>query len=541
MRVEPESGLKDARSPDFRASENASSPVSGKRRRKVLWFTVGCGPEQGEAYVDEEASGVLRVAGVRGDVPCGGVLGLDPQGLRHDQDDQHQCYSDHSKRYVRGADADNDSYHSLGHISLVKGSSYIILRKMPMNFLEDRDLSVGFVVSHPFYGSPGSLVRVKELSISLTKFGVKVHIYSPYPQEEYWGPNILFHKIPSIARKLGIQNKIYDLTRRVLNSRFFVQHILIKKKLLDRTINDFTENLIETVNDELDLIQGEQEIAAIACVRAREKLGIPVFSSLHNLWPEELVAMDLIDESSKEYLILQNIEQEIVSNSEKLVVVSEEMAKYIQNKYSADSDKILIIPPGGRSRVNGIKREYRPPWKVVYSGLVTSRANINLFIKSMPFVLEKNPYVNFYITRRGENLKRVQRLAKSLGVNPKYYWFPQSEDFFKFLSSCHVGVVPSSNDLPRKMGPAVKLFDYLSVGLPVVANNIGGWTRIVEKENVGILTEDDPKQFASAILKIIENKSLSLKYSYSALKCVMTICSWDNSAKTLLQNYKILS
>ena len=66
---------------------------------------------------------------------------------------------------------------------------------MLMEQLTEGDLSVAFVVSHPFYGSPGSILRVREISTSLSNFGVKVHIYSPYSSDESWGTNVSFHKI----------------------------------------------------------------------------------------------------------------------------------------------------------------------------------------------------------------------------------------------------------------------------------------------------------------------------------------------------------
>ena len=160
------------------------------------------------------------------------------------------------------------------------------------------DLSVGFVVSHPFYGSPGSVLRIKELSKSLANFGVKVHVYTPYSPDEYWGTNVFFHKIPNIASTLKLQNALYNLTRWVLDKPFFIHHIL-SKKFLDKMISGFAKNLKATLTEDLDLIQGEQEIAAAACVRVREELGVPVIASLHNIWPEELIATGLIEENGE--------------------------------------------------------------------------------------------------------------------------------------------------------------------------------------------------------------------------------------------------
>lgn len=407
-----------------------------------------------------------------------------------------------------------------------------------MKYLKGKDLSVGFVVSHPYHGSPGSILRVRELSTSLSNFGMMVHVYSPYPSDESWGTNVFFHQVPSVFSTLGLQNMVYGLTRRVLNNSFLMHHIVLKKKTLDRMIDGFAKGLIATINDEeVDIIQGEQEIAAVACVRAREKLGVPVIASLHNIWPEELVATGLIDKPSREYAVLQEIEQEIVSGSDLVVVVSEDMARYLEDRYSLEISKILVIPPGGRARISRVK-DREPPFKVVYAGLVASRANLDIFIEGMPFVLEKHPDVKFYITRKGEDLKQIRKLAKEVGVSPVYYWFPKSEGFYEFLASCHVGIVTSSNDLPRRMGPAVKLFTYLSVGLPVVANDIGGWTRMIENEKIGILTKDEPQSLAQGILKLLDDGELAHRFGERGVELVKTKCNWDESAKKLLQKYE---
>ena len=402
-----------------------------------------------------------------------------------------------------------------------------------------KNLSVGFVVTHPFHGSPGSILRVRELSKSLSNFGVNVHVYSPYPAEEFWGKNVSFHKLPSLVSTLGLNNIVYGLSRRVLNNRFLARRVLCPK-ILDQMINSLSEALTETVKGEIDILQGEQEIAAAACVRAKKKLGIPIVSSLHNIWPEELVAMNIIEETSKQFSFLHELEGKIVTSSDLTVTVSEEMAMYLKHDYSLRSDKIVIVPPGGRARISKV-RDRPLPFKVVYAGLVAARAQVDLFVKSIPFVLKKYPETKFYITQKGEQLQSIRRLSHEMNVHPEYYWFQKSATFYDFLSSCHVGIVTSSNDLPRRIGPAVKLFDYLSVGLPVVANNVGGWTQIIENEQIGVLTNDDPESFGEGIIKLLDDKTLFRDCSENGLELVKTKLNWDSSAKVLLEKYQDLS
>ena len=98
-------------------------------------------------------------------------------------------------------------------------------------------------------------------------------------------------------------------------------------------------------------------------------------------------------------------------------------------------------------------------------------------------------------------------------------------------------MLPSSSDLARQMGTPAKLFDYLSVGLPVAANNVGGWSSIIEKNKVGILTSDDPKQFADDIVDLLRSKDRLSQYSRNGLELVRSKYNWANSAKELIKVY----
>ena len=85
-----------------------------------------------------------------------------------------------------------------------------------------------------------------------------------------------------------------------------------------------------------------------------------------------------------------------------------------------------------------------------------------------------------------------------------------------------------------------KLFDYLSVGLPVVANDVGGWTDIVKENRVGRITSDDPKEFAQAIIDLLDNPQEIAEYGRRAMRLIRTKYNWDISANILKDQYKRL-
>ena len=283
----------------------------------------------------------------------------------------------------------------------------------------------------------------------------------------------------------------------------------------------------------VDIIQVEQDFALPTAIEVKKRTGLPLVVDLHNITSEELVASGAIKPHSKEFCKLQEMLRKDLKQAEAIVVVSDLMKEYVVNRYDLSPDHIFVVPPGATPLSLEIEAPKR--LRVVYSGLVAYREHVDLFVKSMPFIQEKIKNVEFYITAKGEDLKKTKKLAKQLNVNPVFFWYPKKGDFIQFLSSCDVAVLPSSNDLARQMGTPAKLFEYLSAGLPVVASNVGAWTNIIDHENVGIITNNDPQSFAAAIIKLLQNDELRSKFSKNAKHAATTSYLWNDSANTLNQ------
>ena len=178
--------------------------------------------------------------------------------------------------------------------------------------------------------------------------------------------------------------------------------------------------------------------------------------------------------------------------------------------------------------------------KVVYAGIVSYRKHVDLFVKSIPYVKGMKSDVAFYITKKGDLLKPIQILAKSLHSDPTYFWFSDFEETLHFLTSCHLGVLPSTTDTSARISMPSKFFDYLSVGLPVVANDVGGWTDIIKDNNLGKVTSDSPKAFASGIPELLNDPDERADCARRGMELIKNKYNWDTSASLLLQQYKKL-
>jgi len=396
-------------------------------------------------------------------------------------------------------------------------------------------LKIGILAIHAFHSSLGTMEVISEISKALSDRNVEIHIFTPFENDLKYS-KIHIHNLPSFGSELGLGNVSYKILRNFYSSPFFAKNFFLRKKAIEMSVNVLTERLLPFLNRiNLDILQGEQEIPALACIKLGMKKGIPTIAHLRNFWPEECVDIGLIKRDSGTYRALHEMIGEILVGADRVFTVSGYAKQFLENEYGI-YDKIIELPRGGSVIPMDIDYENRSS-SVVYSGSISRHENLPLFIESIPRVEEKMEDTLFYITGKGNYLRKIKSLARNLSVNPHFLWFPKKDRLQKFLSHCSLGVIPWAKTISRRFGFPIKLLDYLSVGLPVVTTNVGGWTEIVKKERLGLITEGTPESFAEGIIKILNNSDLAEECGRRGLNLIKERYNWENTAKILIREY----
>ena len=380
---------------------------------------------------------------------------------------------------------------------------------------------------HDRSNSPGTTLRVYRLAESLRKKGVDLKVVSPFVSNG--GEHGVLHS----------KSRVYKLIRSFLSSRFGAR-VFLSEFALQKVIRQLTKQFADEVaKSDPVFIQAEQEIAALACLEVSERFKVPLVVSLHNIWGEELVAANIIQRQSKQFRTTSLIVERIVNNCDLIIAVSDEMAEYLVSNFGVARSRVVVIPPNGVILDIGANRAIAND-SVVYAGLMAHREHVDLLIKSMAIIKHLREQASLHMTDKGELKNHISRLARSLGVEPTFFWFERQEEFFRFLSTRSVGALPSSNDIPRRLGPPLKMLDYMSAGVPIVANDIGGWSEMVSKHNLGVLTEDDPRSFADGIESLLFDPEKARLMGENGMKLVHEKLNWDNSAAILSERYRKL-
>lgn len=109
------------------------------------------------------------------------------------------------------------------------------------------------------------------------------------------------------------------------------------------------------------------------------------------------------------------------------------------------------------------------------------------------------------------------------------------------LGGADAGIVCLHPMVNYLLGLPVKMFEYMAVGLPVIASNFPLWKKIVEENNCGICVSPlNPEEIAKAIEYLIEYPEEAKKMGENGRKAVLEKYNWENESKKLLKIYEKL-
>jgi len=87
----------------------------------------------------------------------------------------------------------------------------------------------------------------------------------------------------------------------------------------------------------------------------------------------------------------------------------------------------------------------------------------------------------------------------------------------------------------------IKIFEYMSFGLPIIGSSFGHINDYIEKDNIGIVVNpEDPEEIANALIKILSDPKLYDMYSKNGLEASEKKYRWEFMEKKLIRIYSDL-
>jgi len=143
----------------------------------------------------------------------------------------------------------------------------------------------------------------------------------------------------------------------------------------------------------------------------------------------------------------------------------------------------------------------------------------------------------------GARLDVIGQIRESVKLTPEVAYlgeFPQQEAM-RMASHYLAGLVtflPAPNHVDAL---PIKLFEYMALGLPVIASDFSGWRQILEEAGAGLLVNpESPDSIAEAMNWVLDHPQDARKMGENGKRAVHERYNWASEAKQLLNIYRKL-
>lgn len=184
------------------------------------------------------------------------------------------------------------------------------------------------------------------------------------------------------------------------------------------------------------------------------------------------------------------------------------------------------------------------PNSLVYVGTLGKINGPDIAIEALKMVLKSIPTAKLHIYGSGEpDMTRLKKLTEKLKLTDRVVFegFISNQVKLSNETKKHaIALAPylETPDSPRWWADATKIRLYLAAGLPIITTKVPPLGREVEEAGAGIITKDNPKDIANAILKLLKNKKLFSEMKRNAITRARDN-TWENTFSQALEKMSI--
>ena len=309
-----------------------------------------------------------------------------------------------------------------------------------------------------------------------------------------------------------------------------------------------TKALYQTlVNQNPDFFHAHDLNTLLCVYRAAKKNLTPLVYDSHELFIETMNQGSfgkLLQQSFKFYY--KTIERILIKRVKFVITVSDSIATELSTRYSVERPIIIKNVPLNDSikRKINLRADYNLSDDmpiVLYQGGLRGGRGLYELIQSFKYVP-----VNYRLCIMGNGPLKQQliTLVQKLDIKNKIIFIdavPQDE-LLSYTVNADIGIVFLENkNLNQHYGLPNKLFEYMSVGVPVLGINLPEIKKVVIEERIGIIVDHlDPKLIADKIQEL-QNHPENANFSQNGKKAFAQHYNWKIESDKLISAYKKLT
>jgi len=209
------------------------------------------------------------------------------------------------------------------------------------------------------------------------------------------------------------------------------------------------------------------------------------------------------------------------------------------SKYHNNAVNINNYPIIRESFIVNQEKEKTNSNTIIYLGGLTEIRGIKEIVWSLPYV------ENDIVLKLAGEFTQVS-FREELIVEPGWDFveelgFLNRDKIKELLLETKAGLVTLLPTKAYQDSLPIKMFEYMSASIPVIASNFPLWKKIVEENNCGLcVNPENPKEIAEAIDWVIDNPEEAKRMGQNGRKAVEEKYNWETEKDRLIALYNNL-
>ena len=178
---------------------------------------------------------------------------------------------------------------------------------------------------------------------------------------------------------------------------------------------------------------------------------------------------------------------------------------------------------------------------LLFVGMLGARRGLPYIIEAISLLKNKGFHVNLLcIGKVDENVEHILKNSsayQNVKLQIEFKGFLPVQEAYKYSRDCFAGLALSEDLVNHRKSFPTKLFEYMAVGLPVIASYFPLYKAIVQNNSCGLcINPANPAEIAAAIEKLFIEKTLSARMAENGRQAAFDF-AWETEEKKLVALY----
>lgn len=255
-------------------------------------------------------------------------------------------------------------------------------------------------------------------------------------------------------------------------------------------------------------------------------LGCEWYIDIFDLWIDNAADLGYISEDSISYTIVDYLERLSFEFSDRVLVITETMEDYYNQKYPSLTFETHVVPFGVDTSLFSPDTEPVGSTDIIYTGNLGTGQAFRPFLKAISLI-DGEPTLT--IVGDGERTEELKLLAKELDIRQQveFLGYRPREEIPGRLAGASVSIVPLKTEYSLDYACPTKLLESMSVGTPYVASSVDEIVSITSRHQPGITVPNEPTEIAEAIKSVLSDSDSADRYGYNGITLIQSNFDWD--------------